>query len=100
MRGTSNKNITGSAADRRKRKQWLLDTFGDGVKAPCSFGCGTEVTFDTVTVDRFPIPGYEGGSYRRDNIRPACAKCNYTDGSKAGHARKAAKKLAVAAAGV
>ena len=88
-RGTSNKNVTGSSYDRRKRKQWLLDTFGDGEKAPCAFECGTEVNFDTLTVDRFPIPGYAGGTYRRDNIRPACAPCNQADGSAAGVARKA-----------
>jgi hypothetical protein len=93
MRGTSNKNITGSSEDRRRRKRWLLVTFGDGESAECSFeGCTVRVTFETITVDRFPIPGYAGGTYKRDNIRPACAKCNYTDGSRAGHRRKAEKK--------
>ncbi len=88
-RGTRNKNVTGNSEDRRRRKQWLLDTFGDGTEAPCAFDCGTLVTFSTLTVDRYPLPGYAGGKYTRDNIRPACAACNTADGSAAGVARKA-----------
>lgn len=60
-RGTSNADARGSAANRRARKLWLLEQFGDGTSAPCSFGCGTVLTLDTVTVDRFPIPGCQGG---------------------------------------
>lgn len=88
-RGTSNSNSRGGSKDRRVRKQWLLDTFGDGESAPCSFGCGTLVDFTTITVDRFPIPGIEGGTYKRDNIRPACAPCNSADGAVLGAARRA-----------
>lgn len=88
-RGTSNSNSRGGSKDRRIRKQWLLDNFGDGESAPCSFGCGTLVTFDTITVDRFPIPGIEGGTYKRDNIRPACAPCNSSAGAVLGAARRA-----------
>lgn len=87
-RGTSNSNSRGGSKDRRIRKQWLLDTFGDGVSAPCSFGCGEHVTFDTITVDRFPISGIEGGTYKRGNIRPACGPCNSADGSALGHRRR------------
>lgn len=75
-RGTSNTNARGSAASRRARKLWLLETFGDGEQAPCGFGCGTLLTFETITVDRYPIPGCQGGTYRRGNIRPACEPCN------------------------
>lgn len=91
MRGTSNSNSRGNAEDRRRRKLWLLKEFGDGVEAPCAFGCGVMVDFDTVTVDRYPVAGVDGGRYVRGNIRPACGDCNYLDGSMLGVARKAAK---------
>lgn len=87
-RGTSNSNSRGGSKDRRIRKQWLLDNFGDGVSAPCSFGCGVFVTFETITVDRFPIAGIDGGTYKRGNIRPACGACNSADGSAKGHERR------------
>jgi len=75
-RGSTNRNDRGSAAARRVRKQWLLNQFGDGVTAPCSFGCGAVLTIETVTADRFPVPGCQGGRYVRGNIRPACGPCN------------------------
>lgn len=82
-RGTSNSNSRGSAADRRARKLWLLKTFGDGNQATCCFeGCTTLLNFDTITVDRYPIPGAMGGKYTRDNIRPACGPHNFADGAK------------------
>lgn len=91
-RSTSNKNITGSAADRRKRKQWLLDTFGDGETAKCEIRCHPDclefVDFDTLWVDRYPTPGVYGGKYTRDNIRPSCPVCNMSDGGKLGAERK------------
>jgi hypothetical protein len=89
-RGTSNTNDRGSSYARRARKQWLLDTFGDGTTAPCAF-CHRPVTFCTISVDRFPIPGCEGGKYVKGNIRPSCGPCNSRDGSLLGHARKALK---------
>jgi len=79
-RGPSNKNVSGSSYDRRARKRWLLNEFGDGETVPCSFECGTILTFETLTVDRFPIPGREGGRYVHGNIRPACMPCNEADG--------------------
>lgn len=79
-RGTTNTNARGSAAARRARRQWLLNTFGDGQTAPCAFECGAWVDIDSMTVDRFPIPGCDGGTYRRDNIRPACGHCNFASG--------------------
>ncbi|QXJ40726.1 HNH endonuclease [Curtobacterium phage Parvaparticeps] len=91
-RGSSNSDSRGSAASRRARKQWLLDEFGDGTTAPCAFGCGVHVNFQTITVDRFPIPGAQGGRYVRGNIRPACEPCNREDGYRIQrelrHARK------------
>lgn len=82
-RGTTNTNSRGSAAQRRVRKTWLLAEFGDGEKAPCSFdGCAEVLTFDTITVDRFPVAGVDGGTYRRGNIRPACAAHNSEHGGR------------------
>lgn len=71
-KGHSNTNERGSSAQRRIRKQWLLDKFGDGTVAPCwEDGCDTEVDFETIYVDRI-TPAHEGGTYRRDNIRVHC----------------------------
>lgn len=91
MRGTSNTNDRGNSTDRKRRKQFLLNTYGDGIKVVCST-CPTELSFDTITIDRFPIPGCEGGRYTRDNIRPMCGPCNYSDGGKLGNLRKNERK--------
>lgn len=61
----------GSAASRRARKTWLLKHFGDGTTAACVH-CGETLTFATLQADRI-VPG---GSYRRDNVQPSCAKDN------------------------
>lgn len=43
---------------------------------------------EPLTVDRI-IPGCKGGTYRRDNIRPACGGCNSeTGGALAGKGKK------------
>ena len=60
-RGTTNRNARGGSDERRKRKLWLLATFGDGIKAPCSY-CQRMVDFDTISVDRYPIMGCDGGT--------------------------------------
>ena len=83
VRGTSNTNSRGSAESRRRRKVWLLATFDPDLgpeQARCSFGCGTVVDLATISVDRFPVPGCQGGRYVRGNIRPACEPCNSTHG--------------------
>lgn len=67
-------DMRGSSRDRRRRKQWMLDHFGDGVVAPCTF-CGKPLDFDSITTDRI-IPGSQGGRYTRDNIQPACSRDN------------------------
>lgn len=90
-RGTTNRNSRGGSDARRRRKQWLLDTFGDGTTAKCEIkrpGCLGEVTFETVWVDRWPVKGCEGGTYRRGNIRPSCAFCNMSDGGAHGRAKQ------------
>lgn len=95
-RGTSNSNQRGSAEQRRRRREWLVLTyranqdmhsetfafpmpFGTGVPACRCYRCGRLLSVVTVTVDRI-IPGCKGGTYRRNNIRPACGKCNSETG--------------------
>jgi 5-methylcytosine-specific restriction endonuclease McrA len=98
-RGTSNGNANGNSTDRRRRKEWLIEIYRADTDARVRFGtviaaeeghpdaepacrcyrCGTLCTFETVTVDRI-IPGCRGGTYRRNNIRPACGACNSKTG--------------------
>ncbi len=97
-RGTTNRNDRGSSEDRRRRREWLIATFranydlaripglgvimtpvGEGQPSCRCYRCGTLLTVDTVTVDRI-IPGCQGGTYRRNNIRPACGSCNSETG--------------------
>ncbi len=123
VRGTSNGNERGSAETRRRRKQWLVETYRSDVQflrvtwpdgevsthttawvtvgdfasiaraveavATCRcYRCGDLLTAETVTVDRI-IPGCKGGTYRRDNIRPACGPCNSeTGGALTGQATR------------
>lgn len=61
----------GSSYCRRARKRWLLREFGDGRTCRCVH-CGGKLTYETVTSDRIDI----GGSYARDNVQPACQRCN------------------------
>lgn len=99
-RGTTNGNARGGSDERRRRREWLVETFRADVDMvivpglPVSLGgsapytvpscrcyrCGTLLTVDTVTVDRV-IPGCQGGTYRRSNIRPACGRCNSVTGA-------------------
>jgi len=87
-RGTSNRNdpSRGTPAQRRARKLWLLHTFGNGDYALCAIGlndiCLGVVDYDSLQVDRYPVPGALGGTYDRGNIRPACGPCNSIDGSQ------------------
>ncbi len=118
-RGTSNGNSAGSAEDRRRRRAWLLETYradvviavparfkvelivprskieqyrqdGDTIHECCRcYRCGKLLTIDTLTVDRIK-PGALGGTYRRENIRPACSGCNSeTGGAVRGNVPKA-----------
>jgi thymidylate synthase (FAD) len=83
-RGTSNSNDRGSAAQRRSRKNWILSPEagfgGDGTYVPCARAkthCNQfQLTFETMQVDRHPLPGILGGKYHRHNIRPLCVPCN------------------------
>lgn len=80
-RETSNANQRGSSSDRRARKLWLLKKYAiaPGI-ALCCF-CAKWLHFDIITVDRI-VPGCQGGKYTRDNIRPACGRCNARHGSQ------------------
>lgn len=101
-RGTTNKNARGGSDERRRRREWLVATYradvdlltldlyhgpelievnvGDGVAACRCYRCGLLLTAETVTVDRI-VPGAHGGTYRRNNIRPACGRCNSQTGA-------------------
>ena len=83
-RGTTNGNARGSAEDRRRWREWLVATYAADVQlgglAACRcYRCGRLLTVLDVTVDRI-VPGCQGGTYRRTNIRPACAHCNSATG--------------------
>jgi hypothetical protein len=70
----------GSALDRRRRKQWILDAYGDGAHVACRH-CWCVLTFDTLTVDRI-VAGRDGGRYVRGNIQASCAHCANVQGGR------------------
>jgi hypothetical protein len=110
-RGTSNKNERGSSYSRRSRRAWIVLTYASNVPGYCRcYRCGmllfnpdaepdlTDLAItlygtqlmgaQALTVDRI-IPGCQGGTYRRNNIRPACGGCNSeTGGALASRGRK------------
>lgn len=104
-RGTTNGNARGGSDDRRRRREWLVQTYRadvdvavlewahsgslpvpvlpgtEGAQPACRcYRCGALLTADTLTVDRI-VPGCRGGTYRRENIRPACGTCNSSTGA-------------------
>lgn len=108
-RGTTNRNARGGSVERLRRREWLVATyradvdvvvlrnvggsgqdvlipvdprcsdFPDRVPACRCYRCGALLTVETVSADRI-IPGCQGGTYRRDNIRPCCGRCNSITG--------------------
>lgn len=74
------RDLRGSNADRRARKLWLLQTYGDGELTVC-FRCNVPLDYETVTADRI-IPGARGGTYERGNLRPACQPCQTETGNE------------------
>lgn len=88
-RGTTNTNVRGSSYDRRVRRAWLLKTFESNQAGRCRcYRCGKLLDLETLTVDRI-LPGCLGGTYTRENIRPACSTCNSETGGVLGAERSA-----------
>jgi hypothetical protein len=94
QRGTTNRNARGSSYNRAARRQYLMATFGDGEFVDCHLKaipeCWVAMSVWTVSADRI-LPGALGGTYRRNNIRPACPPCQSHTGGKLGAALKAEK---------
>ena len=67
--------LRGNSSDRRRRKIYLINTFGNGKNVPC-FHCGRKLSYDTMEVDRHPVCGHNGGRYVKENVVPACNECN------------------------
>lgn len=74
----------GGSKDRRNRRLWLLATFDKDLGpdlARCwldlSPSCLVTVDIHTLTVDRIT----PGGSYRHENIQPACRVCQNVQGA-------------------
>lgn len=73
----------------QKLEEWvLLEELPHATVVPACrcYRCGKLCTVETVTADRI-IPGILGGTYRRNNIRPACGSCNSRTGGKLGASR-------------
>lgn len=51
MRSSRIHDKRGNSRDRARRKQYLLDQFGDGTHAHC-YRCGKLLSYDTITVGR------------------------------------------------
>ena len=93
-RSTSNSNVRGSSHDRRRRRRWLVEEFGDGEFVACFLQRSPECLYvldvHNVSPDRLRL-GVDGGSYCKGNIQPACLPCQCDQGGQVGPARKAAK---------
>jgi hypothetical protein len=74
------RDLRGSNSDRRRRKLWLLATYGDGELTTC-FRCDVPLDYETVTADRI-TPGAYAGRYVRANLRPACKPCQTETGNE------------------
>lgn len=90
-RGTTNRNARGSSRDREVRRTWLVDAWGDGTFVACVW-CWVTLTIETVSPDRI-VPGCEGGTYARGNIRPSCELCQSQTGGRLGVQRKRERRL-------
>ncbi len=68
------KNLVGNSKDRAKRRQALINEFGDGSTCPCIY-CGLKITHGTLEQDKI-LTTAQGGRYRLPNLVPACGECN------------------------
>lgn len=95
-RSTTNRNERGSSYQRRRRRQWLVEEFGDGEFVACflqrSVYCLLVLDVDTVSADRL-VPGVHGGTYARSNIQPACGPCQCNQGGHLGSAQRRLKSV-------
>jgi 5-methylcytosine-specific restriction endonuclease McrA len=73
-------DLRGSTTDRKRRKLWLIDTFGDGEFVACRY-CWITMQYPQLTVDRI-VPGHRGGRYIRSNIQPSCSLCAARQGAE------------------
>lgn len=79
-RGTTNANQRGGVKDRARRRAFLLNTYASDVTGfTRCYRCGVLMGERELTVDRI-VPGAQGGTYRRENVRPACGPCNSITG--------------------
>lgn len=90
--GERQRNVRGSAADRRRRRAWLLETYAPELGPAHAFcelrlspACEQIVDTLTLSVDRIE----PGGAYVRGNIRPACTPCQNQQGGLIGASRRA-----------
>jgi hypothetical protein len=94
-RSRSNRNDRGSSYQRRRRREWLVEEFGDGEFVACfqqiSPYCLYVLDKDNVSPDRIRL-GVDGGSYRRGNILPSCLPCQCYQGGQVGPAQKALRR--------
>lgn len=82
-RGTSNQNERGNTRQRAARRAWLMKAWACDLPGYVRcYRCGRVlggIGADELTIDRI-IPGCKGGTYARNNIRPACMLCNRLTG--------------------
>lgn len=102
-RGTTNGNARGSSYERRRRRAWMMTAWASdkpGLVRCYRCGCllfnpddypdtdgvlwwpvgeSLRIAANPLTIDRI-TPGCQGGTYRRNNIRPACGTCNSETG--------------------
>jgi hypothetical protein len=99
-RSRSNRNDRGSSYTRRRRREWLVEEYGDGEFVACFLQrsplCLYVLDKDNVSPDR-QVLGVNGGSYARSNILPSCLPCQCDQGGEVGQAQKAARRAALTA---
>ena len=100
-RGTTNGNARGSSYERRRRRAWIMENWASDFPGfvrcyrcgvllynpaePPTDDYGSAVVVlgnaHPLTIDRI-VPGCQGGTDRRNNTRPACARCNSETGGR------------------
>jgi 5-methylcytosine-specific restriction endonuclease McrA len=68
--------LRGNDHDRHRRTEKLLNEFGNGKTAKCSY-CGTKVDASSIQHDKI----YPHNGYRYNNVIPACRHCNQSRGN-------------------